>query len=49
MITSHFGFLGGDEEASKETAVIETAAAGGLSLVPRDQRSPLHITTYGVG
>jgi len=50
MITSHFGFLGGDnEEGSKKTAVIEMAAAAGLSLVPRDQRNPLHTTTYGVG
>jgi glycerate kinase len=48
LITSHFGFLGGDGEQSK-TAVIEMAAAAGLSLVPRDQRTPLYTTTYGVG
>jgi len=46
MIQSHFGFLGG--EGSK-TAVIEMAAAAGLSLVPRGQRNPLLTTTYGVG
>lgn len=45
-IQSHFGFLGGEQS---KTAVIEMAAAAGLSLVPRDQRNPLHTTTYGVG
>lgn len=45
-ISSHFGFLGGD---GSKTAVIEMAAAAGLSLVPRDMRNPLHTTTYGVG
>ena len=45
-VASHFGFLGGQ---SKKTAVVEMAAAAGLSLVPRDQRDPLHTTTYGVG
>lgn len=45
-VPSHFGFLGGQD---KKTAVIEMAAAAGLSLVPRDQRDPLQTTTYGVG
>lgn len=45
-VTSHFGFLGGQ---TKRAAVIEMAAAAGLSLVPRDQRDPLQTTTYGVG
>lgn len=45
-VTSHFGFLGGQ---AKKAAVIEMAAAAGLSLVPRDQRDPLKTTTYGVG
>ena len=45
-VRSHFGFLGGNEP---KTAVIEMAAAAGLSLVPRDLRNPLHTTTYGVG
>lgn len=45
-IRSHFGFLGGN---ASDTAVIEMAAAAGLSLVPRDMRNPLHTTTYGVG
>jgi glycerate kinase len=31
------------------TAVIESAQACGLGLVPRERRSPLHTTTYGVG
>jgi glycerate kinase len=46
MVESHFGFLGGDQT---KTAVIEMAAAAGLSLVPRDRRNPLYTTTYGVG
>lgn len=46
VISSHFGFLGGEQS---KTAVIEMAAAAGLSLVPRDQRNPLYTTTYGVG
>ncbi len=31
------------------TAVIEMAAAAGLTLVPRDRRNPMYTTTYGVG
>ena len=31
------------------TAVIEMAGAAGITLVPPDQRNPLHTTTYGVG
>lgn len=45
-VPSHLGFLGGTQ---RKTAVIEMAAAAGLSLVPRDRRNPLHTTTYGVG
>lgn len=45
-VDSFFGFLGGDE---RRTAVIEMAAAAGLSLVPRDQRDPTATTSYGVG
>lgn len=45
-VASHFGFLGGDRH---KTAVIEMAAAAGLSLVPHHRRNPLHTTTYGVG
>lgn len=45
-VQSHFGFLGGEQSG---TAVIEMAAAAGLSLVPRGQRNPLYTTTYGVG
>ncbi len=31
------------------TAVIEMAAAAGLTLVPEEKRNPLYTTTYGVG
>lgn len=46
FVPSHYGFLGGGHQ---RTAVIEMAAAAGLSLVPRHRRNPLHTTTYGVG
>ena len=42
-------FYGIFSENGKRTAVIEMAAAAGLSLVPRDQRNPLKTTSYGVG
>jgi glycerate kinase len=45
-VEAHFGFLGGCNEP---TAVIEIAAAAGLSLVPRDRRNPCLTTSYGVG
>ncbi len=32
-----------------QTAVIEMAAASGLTLVPEGKRNPLHTTTYGTG
>lgn len=31
------------------TAVMEMAAASGLTLIPAEARNPLHTTTYGVG
>lgn len=31
------------------TAIIETAAASGLTLVPPERRDPLHATSYGTG
>lgn len=43
-IDSFFGVLG-----DGKTAVIEMAAASGLSLVPPEKRNPLETTTYGVG
>ncbi|MFP1155265.1 glycerate kinase [Mycobacterium sherrisii] len=43
-VASHFAVLG-----DGTTAVVETAAAAGLRLVPRGQRNPLHTTTRGVG
>ena len=45
-VTAHYARLGG---AASGTAVIEMAAAAGLSLVPRDRRDPCATTTYGVG
>ena len=45
-VESFFGFLGGSDD---RTAVIEMAAAAGLSLVPRDRRDPMLTTSYGVG
>ncbi|MCG8562873.1 MAG: glycerate kinase [Hyphomicrobiales bacterium] len=45
-VESFFGFLGG---AESRTAVIEMAAAAGLSLVPRDARDPTRTTSTGVG
>ncbi|KPM35011.1 hypothetical protein AK830_g11573 [Neonectria ditissima] len=47
-IDSFFGLLGGGPDESR-TAVIEMAAAAGLSLVPSNQRHPGSTTTYGVG
>ena len=35
--------------AGKKHAVIEMAAAAGLTLVPESMRNPLNTTTYGVG
>lgn len=32
-----------------KTAVIEMAAAAGLPLLSKEERNPLHTTTYGVG
>ncbi len=45
-IASHYAVLGGD---ATDTAVVEAAAAAGLSLVPRESRNPCVTTTYGVG
>jgi glycerate 2-kinase len=45
-VESFFGILGGP---GPKTAVIEMAAAAGLSLVPRDRRNPTRTTSYGVG
>ena len=49
------GPLGGQIEAQygilsdHRTAVLETAAAAGLTLVPEEKRNPLHTTTFGIG
>jgi glycerate kinase len=45
-IESRFGILGGD---GPRTAIVEMAAAAGLSLVPKDSRDPSKTTSYGVG
>ncbi len=45
-VDSFFGFLGKQQQP---TAVLEMAAAAGLSLVPRDMRDPTSTTSYGVG
>lgn len=46
LVDSFFGILGG---AGAKTAVVEMAAAAGLSLVPRDMRDPTRTTSFGVG
>ncbi len=43
-IEAEYGILG-----DGATAVIEMAAASGLTLVPQNQRNPLVTTTYGTG
>ena len=45
-VASFWGLMGGD---GPKTAVIEMAAAAGLSLVPRDRRDPTLTTSRGVG
>jgi glycerate 2-kinase len=45
-VQSHFALLGGQ---SKGVAVVELAAAAGLTLVPRDCRDPRMTTSRGVG
>ena len=45
-VSSFWGELGGE---GPRTAVIEMAAAAGLSLVPRDRRNPTLTTSRGVG
>lgn len=42
-ITSRYGIIHGD------TAVVELAAAAGLTLITPEERNPLITTTYGVG
>ncbi|KAM5353501.1 hypothetical protein ACJ41O_000151 [Fusarium nematophilum] len=50
-IVSFFGVLAGTggEDNNKTTAVLEMAAAAGLSLVPPTHRNPGRTTTFGVG
>jgi len=44
-VQAEWGILGGDELV----AVIEMAAASGLTLINPEQRNPLYTTTYGTG
>lgn len=46
QVDSHYALLGGEQQG---VAVVEMAAAAGLSLVPQDLRNPAETTTYGVG
>ncbi|KAJ0166206.1 Glycerate kinase [Colletotrichum tanaceti] len=48
-ISSYFGILGSSNPEMPKTAVIEMAAAAGLSLVPAELRNPGLTTTFGVG
>ncbi|RBQ99938.1 hypothetical protein VDGD_08238 [Verticillium dahliae] len=49
-VESFFGILGnGSNTSAPRTAVIEMAAAAGLSLMPSHLRNPARTTTYGVG
>ena len=32
-----------------KTAIVEMSSAAGITLVPQEERNPLHATTYGVG
>ncbi len=43
-VAAQWGILG-----DGETAVLEMAAASGLTLLKEEQRNPLHTTTFGVG
>lgn len=43
-ILAHYGILG-----DRKTAIVEMAAASGLTLVPEGKRNPLITTTYGTG
>jgi glycerate kinase len=43
-LSSCYGILG-----DGKTAVIETAAIAGLTMVPVEKRNPLNTTTYGMG
>ena len=43
------GGAGDEDSVSRKVAVVETAAASGLALVPPDKRNPLRTTTYGTG
>ena len=43
-VVAEYGIL-----PERKTAIVEMAAAAGLTLVPQDKRNPLYTTTYGVG
>ncbi|MCI6057878.1 glycerate kinase family protein [Anaerotignum sp.] len=35
--------------SDQKTAILETASAAGLTLVPEEKRNPLHTTSFGIG
>ena len=43
-VAARYGIL-----RDKKTAIIEMAAAAGLTLLPPEKRNPIYTTTYGVG
>ncbi|HWC11309.1 MAG TPA: glycerate kinase, partial [Acidimicrobiales bacterium] len=45
-VRARYGLI---EAEGRTTAIIEMAAASGLTLVPRDRRDPRRATTYGTG
>ncbi|KAL6918638.1 hypothetical protein ACHAPO_009543 [Fusarium lateritium] len=49
IVMSFLGFLGQRRKDDPVTAVLEMAAAAGLSLVPSSCRNPGRTTTFGVG
>ena len=51
-VNAVYGILGASESKGKSKtiiAVIEMAAAAGLTLVPKNKQNPLYTTTHGVG
>jgi len=50
-VEAEYGILGEhpEQDEQEKTAVIEMAAAAGLTLVPAEKQNPLHTTTFGLG
>ncbi|MDI6799419.1 MAG: glycerate kinase [Actinomycetota bacterium] len=50
MTLAFFGLINEElGQKKEEVAVLEMAAASGLSLIPKEKRNPLFTTTYGTG